>query len=111
MIPFFHRRIEMNYQSGQRRVPQPLDQSIDIRKDLRRFYVDTVLQGATSALVTSVDFFGSNRVLFATDIPFGPNDGLEFARGSIESVEELPEVQREMIFGENASKLFGFDRF
>jgi aminocarboxymuconate-semialdehyde decarboxylase len=111
MIPFFHRRIEMNYQSGQRRVPQPLDQSIDIRKDLRRFYVDTVLQGATSALVTSVDFFGSNRVLFATDIPFGPNDGLQFARGSIESVEDLPEVQREVIFGENASKLFGFDRF
>jgi uncharacterized protein len=111
MIPFFHRRIEMNYEAGQRRVPLPVDDSIDIGRDLRRFYVDTVLQGATSALATSVDFFGSDRVLFATDIPFGPGDGLQFARGSIESVEHLPERQREVILGENAVKLFGFDRF
>lgn len=110
MIPFFHRRIEMNYQTGQRRVPMPEDASVDVKRDLRRFYVDTVLQGATSALATSVDFFGPERVLFATDIPFGPDDGLQFARGSIESVEGLPPSQREVILGENAIKLLGIDR-
>lgn len=110
MIPFFYRRIETNYQAGQRRVPMPEDTSVDLKRDLRRFYVDTVLQGARSALVTTVDFFGPERVLFATDIPFGPGDGLQFARGSIESVEYLPPSQREVILGENASKLLGIDR-
>ncbi len=110
MIPFFHRRIEMNYQAGQRRVPMPEDESVDLGRDLRRFYVDTVLQGATSALATSVDFFGSDRVLFATDMPFGPDDGLQFARGSIQSIERLPESQREVILGDNAIKLLGIDR-
>jgi len=111
MIPFFHRRIEVNYQAGQRRVQAPIDGAVDIGRDLRRFYVDTVLQGATSALTTSIDFFGSDRVLFATDMPFGPGDGLQFAQSSLESVEQLPEQQREVILGENAIKLFGIDRF
>ena len=111
MVPFFHRRIEMNYQPGQRRVEMPEDESIDVGRDLRRFYVDTVLQGATSALETSIDFFGSDRVLFATDMPFGPDDGLQFARGSIESVKQLPAAEREVILGENAIKLIGVDRF
>lgn len=111
MIPFFHRRIEVNYQAGQRRVQAPTDGTIDIGRDLRRFYVDTVLQGATSALSTSIDFFGSDHVLFATDMPFGPGDGLQFAKSSMESVEGLPESQREVILGENAIKLFGINRF
>ncbi|HEX2154084.1 MAG TPA: amidohydrolase family protein [Acidimicrobiia bacterium] len=110
MIPFFHRRIEMNYQPGQRRVPMPSDTTVDVKRDLRRFYVDSVLQGATSALATSIDFFGADRVLFATDMPFGPGDGLEFARASLESVEQLPLSQREVILGENAIKLLGIDR-
>jgi predicted TIM-barrel fold metal-dependent hydrolase len=110
MIPFFHRRIEMNYWEGQRRVPSPADASIDIGRDLRRFYVDTVLQGATSALTTCVDFFGPERVLFATDMPFGPDDGLQFARGSIESVCDLPSAQSEAIFCDNAVELLGIDR-
>jgi aminocarboxymuconate-semialdehyde decarboxylase len=109
MIPFFHRRIELNYQEGQRRVPMPEDDAVDLKRDLRRFYVDTVLQGATSALATAVDFFGSDRVLFATDMPFGPDDGLQFARGSIESIGQLPPAQREVVFGDNAIKLFGID--
>lgn len=111
MIPFFHRRIEVNYEAGQRRVEGPTDGTIDIGRDLRRFYVDSVLQGATSALTTSIDFFGSDHVLFATDMPFGPGDGLQFARSSMESVEKLPEQQREVILGDNAIKLFGIDRF
>lgn len=109
MIPFFHGRIEMNFQEGQRRVPMPEDPSVDLKRDLRRFYVDTVLQGATPALVASVEFFGPDRVLFATDMPFGPGDGLQFARSSIESVENLPSSQREVILGDNAIKLFGID--
>lgn len=110
MVPFFHRRIEMNFQEGQRRVPMPEDTSVDVERDLRRFYVDTVLQGATSALSASIDFFGPDRVLFATDMPFGPEDGLQFARGSIDSVEGLPSSQREAIFGDNTTKLLGIDR-
>lgn len=107
MIPFFHRRIEMNYQrAGQRRIPALDDDAVDIPRDLRRFYVDTVLQGASAALAGAIDFFGPEQVMFATDMPFGPEDGRQFALGSISSVEGLGAEHRTAIFSENARRLF-----
>ena len=107
MIPFFHKRIEMNYQKGQGRVPAVVDESVDIGRDLRRFYVDTVLQGARGALDAAILFFGADHVLFATDVPFGPNGGLDFAEASLHSVDRLPLQEREAIFAGNATDLLG----
>ncbi len=110
MIPFFHRRIEMGFRKGaQRRVPALTDESVDVERDLRRFFVDTVLQGSSSALNATIDFFGPEQVLFATDAPFGPNGGLDFTEASIHSVEQLNPHQRETIFGGNAIKLLGIN--
>jgi aminocarboxymuconate-semialdehyde decarboxylase len=107
MIPFFHKRIEMNYQKGQGRVPAVADESVDIDRDLRRFYVDTVLQGARGALDAAILFFGADHVLFATDVPFGPSGGLDFADASLHSVDRLPLEEREAIFAGNAIDLLG----
>lgn len=109
MIPFFHRRIETNYEGGQRRIPDLDDESVDVPRDLRRFYVDTVLQGATAALQASISFFGSDRVMFATDMPFGPEDGRRFTLGSVESVDGLGTETRDAIFSENARRLLNIE--
>lgn len=109
MIPTFHKRIEMNFRGGQARVPGLTDESIDIDRDLRRFYVDTVLQGSDGAVESAIRFFGPGRVLFATDIPFGPGEGRDFARSSLESVERLPGDLRRSILGENARSLLDLE--
>lgn len=107
MVPFFHRRIEMNFLRGaQGRVPDLEDEAIDVPRDLRSFHVDTVLQGASAALDAAISFYGDERVLFATDMPFGPEHGRKFARSAIESIELLDPDQRRAIFSENAYGLF-----
>lgn len=109
MIPFFHKRIEMNFQKGQGRVPALADESVNVDRDLRRFYVDTVLQGADGALDAAIRFFGPDHVLFATDVPFGPNGGIDFAEASLHSVDRLPPEQRKAIFAGNAVRLLDID--
>ncbi len=73
----------------------------------RRFYADTVLGGSTAALRCGLDFFGPERVVFATDFPFGPENGLWFLRENMRSVEELdlPVRERDGIYFGNALKL------
>jgi uncharacterized protein len=39
------------------------------------FYNDTAVGGARSAIRCGIDFFGADRVLFATDGPFDPEGG------------------------------------
>ena len=109
MIPFFHKRIEMNFREGQARVPSLADDSIDIERDLRRFYVDTVLQGSDGALDAAIRFFGPRNVLFATDVPFGPREGRDFGESSLASVERLPDDLRRAILGENARDMLSLE--
>ena len=106
MIPIFHRRIEMNFLKGaQGRVPDLENDQVDVARDLRNFYVDTVLQGASAAVDAAISFYGVDRVLFATDMPFGPDGGRGFTRSSIESVDRLDPGHREAIFSGNARGL------
>ena len=73
----------------------------------RRFYADTVLGGSTAALRCGLDFFGPDHVVFATDFPFGPENGMWFLRENMRSVDELeiPAAEREGIYLGNALRL------
>lgn len=75
----------------------------------KMFYADTVLGGSSSALRCGLDFFGSDKVVFASDCPFDPEGGPMFIREGIRSVEDLklPESERRKIYFENALKLLG----
>jgi predicted TIM-barrel fold metal-dependent hydrolase len=75
----------------------------------RKFYADTVLGGSTAALRCGLDFFGPEHVVFATDFPFGPEDGMWFLRENMRSVDELelPAGERDGIYFGNALKLLG----
>ena len=75
----------------------------------KMFYGDTVLGGSASALRCGLDFFGADKVVFASDCPFDPEGGPMFIREGIRSIEDLhldKEDARKLYFG-NAFKLLG----
>ena len=78
----------------------------------KMFYGDTVLGGSTSALRCGLNFFGADKVVFASDCPFDPEGGPMFIREGIRSIEDLnldEEDARKLYFG-NAFKLLGLSR-
>jgi len=74
---------------------------------LRQFYVDTALFGAPHAVRCSLEFFGVDRMLFASDSPFDPEQGPGYIRASIADVESLglSDAERAAIYEGNARRL------
>ena len=112
MIPYFEGRVgygldqlgrrssDENYEELLQRMPhRPLDY-------FKMFYADTALFGATAATRCGLDFFGLDRVLFATDAPFEPAPGL-YVRETIRVIDglDLNSVDRNRIYRGNAERL------
>jgi len=76
----------------------------------RRFYVDTA-DHPTSTLRCALDFFGTERLVFGTNYPYGPDEGCRFVRNSLEAVRGLglPDAECDMILGSNAARLLGLE--
>src|SRR5262249_49360044 len=53
----------------------------------KMFYGDTAVFGSTPALECGLAFFGVDRVLFGTDMPFDPEQGPGFIRDTIGAME------------------------
>jgi uncharacterized protein len=72
----------------------------------RLFYADTALFGARAGTRCGIDFFGVDRVLFASDMPFEPQPGL-YARETIGVIEslDLTAEQKDKIYWKNAQRL------
>ncbi|MBI2755877.1 MAG: amidohydrolase [Chloroflexi bacterium] len=72
----------------------------------RRFYGDTALFGATGGVECGVRFFGAERVLFGTDMPFDAGGGSGFIE-TIASIERarFTAAERHLIFEGNARRL------
>ena len=115
MLPYFSGRAETLWaQMGSRSNDAS---EADVLKTLSKppiayfkmFYGDTVLGGSSSALRCGLDFFGADKVVFASDCPFDPEGGPMFIREGIRSIEDLhleEEDARKLYFG-NAFKLLG----
>jgi uncharacterized protein len=75
----------------------------------KQFYADTAMFGAPHAVRCCVEFFGVERMLFASDSPFDPEQGPGYIRASIADVEALGlgDGDRERIFAGNARRLLG----
>ena len=75
----------------------------------RLFYNDTAVGGSCSAIRCGLDFFGAERVLFATDCPFDPEGGPMFIRETIAALDrlELPDRERDLVYFRNALALVG----
>jgi predicted TIM-barrel fold metal-dependent hydrolase len=115
MIPFFDLRIETgwatlgsrtsdeDYSGVLKSLGKPL---LDCFKD---FYGDTALCGGRIGLVCGLDFYGADHVLFASDAPFGAEEGRAYIRdcmGAIASLD-VSDAVKEKIFFRNAKSLFG----
>jgi aminocarboxymuconate-semialdehyde decarboxylase len=115
MIPYFAGRAETLWaQLGSRSTDASEAEVLKRLKKkpieyFRMFYGDTVLGGSASALRCGLDFFGADRVVFASDCPFDPEGGPMFIREGIRSIESLglAESDRRKIYFGNASKLLG----
>jgi len=73
----------------------------------RMFYGDSATFGATAPLECGLAFFGLDRVLFGTDMPFDPEKGTMFIRETIRAVESITiaPADREKIYEGNARRL------
>jgi predicted TIM-barrel fold metal-dependent hydrolase len=72
----------------------------------RRFHADTAMFGARAATRCGLDFFGADRVLFASDMPFDPTPGL-YMRETIRVIEslDLGAEDKDRIYFGNAERL------
>ncbi len=112
MIPHFSERIQGIYK-GREMFPRAefIDLPLDPIEYFRRFYGDTVLNGAVHAFECGYKFFGPERMIFATDYPFGPEKGeywIKVALNEIMAVE-LPKEEKNQIMGGNLIRLFERD--
>jgi len=113
MIPYFAGRAETLWaQLGSRTADENYEELLKrmTKKPIeyfRMFYGDTVLGGSASALRCGLDFFGADRVVFASDCPFDPEGGPMYIREGIRSIEDLklPAETRRKIYSGNALKL------
>jgi predicted TIM-barrel fold metal-dependent hydrolase len=113
MIPYFEGRVGPGWdQLGTRTSDE--DYTLLLKKLRKRpldyfrlFYADTALFGAREATVCGLKFFGSDRVLFASDSPFDPEKGSAYIRWTSEIIDSLnikPE-ERKAIYEGNARRL------
>ncbi|MCS7173333.1 MAG: amidohydrolase [Armatimonadetes bacterium] len=74
---------------------------------LRMFYADTAVFGNAPALACALAFFGPERLLFGSDMPFGPEEGWAYLQGAVHAVEALPVFpgERLQIFSGNAFRI------
>ena len=113
MIPFFAGRAETLWaQLGSRTADENYEKLLKrmARRPIetfRMFYADTVLGGSASALRCGLDFFGVDKVVFASDCPFDPEGGPMYIREGIRSIEDLKlsAADRRKIYSGNALKL------
>jgi len=78
----------------------------------RKFYTDTATFGSAAGVECALKFFGPERLLFASDMPFGPEQGAAHIRESIANVRALPlnEDQCEAVRHRNVERLLGWKR-
>ncbi|PZG53335.1 amidohydrolase [Spongiactinospora gelatinilytica] len=114
MIPYLEGRIGLGWsdQLGSRTAGE---EYANLRRELperpleyfRRFYADTALSGSAIGTRCGLDFFGAERVLFASDCPFDPEGGPMYIRETIRVLNELDitDAEREQIYEHNILRL------
>jgi aminocarboxymuconate-semialdehyde decarboxylase len=98
VLPFLQGRIDFEHRQSWalgKGLPQ------DPTAYLKRFWTDSVSQSAGSMRM-ALDFYGADRILFASDGPYWPvDDGVDFCRRTV------PADRLDAVLGDNAAALLG----
>jgi aminocarboxymuconate-semialdehyde decarboxylase len=112
MIPYFEGRVGHGWDQLGKRSTDTEDHRMlaALRKRpldyFKLFYADTALFGSRSGTRCGLDFFGADHVVFASDSPFDPQEGL-YIRETLRVLQELemPAEDRVRIYRGNAERL------
>ncbi|MGH2400163.1 MAG: amidohydrolase family protein [bacterium] len=112
-VPFLESRIKGGYdQFGARTADEDYPALLRTLKKhphdyYRMFYADTALYGSPPALECGMAFFGSERVLFGSDMPFDAEGGTRYIRETLQTIEgiDAPPAVKQRILRENAIRL------
>jgi aminocarboxymuconate-semialdehyde decarboxylase len=71
------------------------------------FYADSAVFGSKEATICGLKFFGSDRVLFASDMPFDPEKGTAYIRWTIDIIDRLDitPAERQAIYEGNLKRI------
>jgi predicted TIM-barrel fold metal-dependent hydrolase len=72
------------------------------------FYADTITIGSVPALRCGLEFFGADRVMFATDMPFDTQGGRKYVEVALQAMQaiDIPAGDKSKIFEHNARRVF-----
>lgn len=99
MLPYYKNRA-ISYS----RLPERLTRSIT--SYFEQIYGDTAINGGPiESLVCGYSFFGSDRILFGSDYPFGQESSI--IRDNIECIKNMPipQKEKEKLLGDNAKRI------
>ena len=101
-IPYWRRRIEVNFNGF---LSDQLPKHIS--EYWGNIYGDTAMDGEMAAFPCGYAFFGSERMLFGSDYPFGAEAGEDFIRENLKCINAMaiPPEEKKKILGENAKKM------
>lgn len=63
--------------------------------EFRKFIADCATFGSASAIRAGIDFFGLKNMVFASDMPFDPEDGFGYVRRTLADIDSLPLSEEE----------------
>ena len=118
MVPHFSGRVGPGWDQLGARTPEHQKADVQGHELTKRpidyfkmMYADTAMFGAAHALRCSIDFYGVDHVLFASDSPYDPEKGPGYIRATIQNLQEigLSEAEQDSIFQGNVTKLLGLD--
>jgi len=113
MIPYFEGRVGPGWdQLGTRTSDE--DYSLVLKRLKKRpldyfrlFYADTAVFGSMEATLCGMKFFGTDNLLFASDMPFDPEKGTAYIRWTIDILNRLDitQAQRQAIYEGNLKRI------
>jgi predicted TIM-barrel fold metal-dependent hydrolase len=113
MIPMVEGRLSAGLASYGTRTPPALHEkeNTPLKGEplaaFKHFYTDTATFGSSVSVECALKFFGHERLLFATDLPFGPEQGARHIKSALVVVNGLNvnQAEREGILRGNSERI------
>jgi aminocarboxymuconate-semialdehyde decarboxylase len=73
------------------------------------FNADSAVFGSRAATICGLEFYGADKVVFASDCPFDPEGGTQYIRETIKIIDglDISKADRDKIYFKNIEKLTG----